>query len=416
MKKLYSTAALVIVVIATLLLIQGCFKDSATRTYTIYRPLYKTVQEVRSGIAVAAATPVVHPGKIFVLGNFIFLNEIDKGVHIIDNTNPSAPVNRYFIAIPGNLDLAVKGNILYADLYRDLVTIDISNPAAIQVKKISENVFPARTYINGFAADPSRIIVDWIRKDTTVPADAVSTIQDRSGVVLFNSSVSSVNSSATVGISGSTARFTLLKDYLYTVTNSNLNVFNVSQPESPVFTSTVNAGWNIETISTFKENLFLGSTTGMFIFNTANPAQPVKLSQFQHVTSCDPVIADDDYAYVTLRSGSSCNNSSTNQLDILNIQNLQSPTLVKSYALTNPHGLSKSGNTLFICDGAGGFKVFNAANVNNVVLLQTITGLNAHDVITVNNTAIVVAEDGLYQYNITNLNNVTRLSKISYNL
>lgn len=83
-------------------------------------------------------------GKVFVLGNYIFLNEIDKGVHIIDNKNPSAPVNKYFVAIPGNLDLAVKGNTLYADSYRDLLTLDISDPDNVQVKKTIENIFPAK--------------------------------------------------------------------------------------------------------------------------------------------------------------------------------------------------------------------------------------------------------------------------------
>ena len=86
----------------------------------------------------------------------------------------------------------------------------------------------------------------------------------------------------------------------------------------------------------------------------------------------------------------------------------------KSYALTNPHGLSKAGNTLFICDGAGGLKVFDATDKNNLQLLKTVSGINTYDIITLNNIAIVVATDGLYQYDITQPSNPTLKSKINY--
>ena len=60
--------------------------------------------------------------------------KIDKGIHILDNTTPANPKNVAFIDIPGNMDLAVKGDILYADLYTDLVTLDISNPLKVAVR------------------------------------------------------------------------------------------------------------------------------------------------------------------------------------------------------------------------------------------------------------------------------------------
>src|SRR5215210_6466841 len=109
MKKLLQFRSIAIALFVCSALLQGCLKDSATRTYSLYIPVYKTVAEVRADIKSDASVPVEKPGKIFVSGNYIFLNEINKGVHIIDNSNPGSPVNKYFIAIPGNLDLAVKG-------------------------------------------------------------------------------------------------------------------------------------------------------------------------------------------------------------------------------------------------------------------------------------------------------------------
>ena len=416
MEKLLPGSRIAILLAACALLTLGCLKDTATRTYTLYKPVYKTIAEVRAGIKSDAAVPVKNPGKIFVLSNYIFLNEIDKGIHIIDNSNPSAPVNKYFIAIPGNLDLAVKGNTLYADNFRDLVTLDITNPANVQVKKITEKVFSRRQYLSGFVEDTTRVIVDWIKKDTTVSNEPVRAWQNMEFAYtsFADAALFSTARSSAPGVSGSMARFTLLNNYLYTVTENDLNVFNITTPENPVFANSINLGWGIETIYPFKNNLFIGSQSGMFIFNTTNPALPAQVSQFTHIRSCDPVIADDNFAYVTLRSGTNCNGSSINQLDILNIQNLESTWLVKSYPLTNPHGLSKSGNTLFICDGTAGLKVYDAADVNKLRLLQTVEGIDAYDVIAQNNNAIVVAREGLYQYDYTNRSNVTLQSKISY--
>jgi hypothetical protein len=418
MKKITTLCTLAAALIFSSFIFQGCIKDTVSRTYTMYIPVYKTSAEVRANIKNDVPAPVKNPGKMFVLGNYIYLNEIDKGIHIIDNTNPSAPVNKYFINIPGNVDLAVTGNTLYADLYTDLVTLDISDPSSVQVKKITGNVFPFRRYTGNFIADTTKVITEWIKKDTTV-TNGLNDFQvfARTDAMFALSSASQsagASSAITTGISGSMARFTLLNNYLYTVTDNALNVFNISQPQNPVFTNKVTIGSGIETIYPFKNNLFIGSTTGMVIYSAANPAQPVQLGTFTHARRCDPVIADEDYAYVTLRGGGNCGGVA-NELNVVDIKNIQSTKLIKSYPLTNPYGLSKDGNTLFICDGTAGLKVYDATDVNNLKLLQTVSGINTYDVITVNGIAIVVAKDGLYQYDYSNRNNVQLRSKISYN-
>jgi hypothetical protein len=79
--------------------------------------------------------------------------------------------------------------------------------------------------------------------------------------------------------------------------------------------------------------------------------------------------------------------------------------------MTNPHGLSKDGDLLFICDGQDGLKVYNAANANNVSLLKQVTGPDTFDVIAWNGVAIVSAADGLYQYDYSDVNNIRLLSK-----
>ena len=87
-------------VLLIMLSIPGCVKDNCkkTYTYTYYEPVYKTTAEVRANIKSNASRETENPGKIYIRGNYIFLNEIDRGVHVIDNSNPSSPRQVSFMA------------------------------------------------------------------------------------------------------------------------------------------------------------------------------------------------------------------------------------------------------------------------------------------------------------------------------
>ncbi|MFT3843946.1 MAG: hypothetical protein QM725_02750 [Lacibacter sp.] len=385
----------------------GCTKDMVSEKYTFFRPVYKTRAEVKANIKSDVPVNVSTPGKLFVKGNYVYLNEINKGIHIIDFSNPASPKNVSFINIPGCEDMAVRGNYLYADCYTDLVTMDISDPLNVVVKQFIEGVFPHRVYVGGFIADTNRVITEWVRVDTVIN----HRMEQRQPVWFANdvlmsfastSSSYSPGSGVTNGVGGSMARFGLMGERLYTISWSDMKVFNTADASKPVYVKTIamNQG-SIETIFPYKDKLFIGSQSGMFIYNAANPDNPVKQGQFSHARVCDPVIADDNYAYVTLRSGSSCMGF-LNQLDVIDVSNLSAPVLVKSYLLTSPFGLSKDGNTLLICDGKDGLKVFNAANASNVFQTGKVTGIETYDVIALNGIALTVAKDGLYFINYTN--------------
>jgi len=417
-KKTIPASALLLAICVVIL--SGCFKDTATKHYKIYTPIYKTKQEVRDNIKSNAPQAVNSPGKMYVYGNYIFLNERNRGVHIIDNSNPSSPVNKAFINIPGNEDIAVKGNALYADCYTDLMTIDITNINNISLKDFTSNLFPERNSYGGFYMPNDKVIADWFVKDTIMNIE----ISDGQGIWTNGSyvtdsniwnltfSVASTSASPTKAAGGSMARFAIVDNYLYTVTTSQLKSLDITNTNQPLLTNTKNIGWQIETIYPFKNKLFIGSQTGMYIFDLGNPNNPVQGMMFGHARACDPVIADDNFAYVTLHSGNSMCWTTSNELNVINIQNLSSSSLTKTYALTNPKGLSKQGNVLFICDGNDGLKVFDATDANNIVLKKKIPMADAFDVIALNNIAIVSAKDGLYQYSFTSPNNVTLLSKI----
>jgi hypothetical protein len=127
--------------------------------------------------------------------------------------------------------------------------------------------------------------------------------------------------------------------------------------------------------------------------------------------ACDPVVADNNYAYVTLRNGTICSGFN-NQLELIDISSLQQPQLAKIYPMTNPHGLAKDNNLLFICDGRDGLKMYDATDPLNILLRKTISGIETYDAIAWNNNLLVVAKDGLYQYDYSNPASLVQRSKL----
>lgn len=408
-------------IVASFLLIlsSACVKDSCINTFTIYQPVYKALSAVRAEMKTSAPQPLDKTGKIYLYKNFIFLNEYDKGVHIVDNSDPAKPVNLSFLPIPGNIDIAIKDNYLYADSYSDLVVFDISDISDIKPLKFLSNTFPGRGrsyYYNNSNPDSSMVIVDYMPRDTTV---SCNTYNQWLYTGCINCSVdgaiplytSAFYSGGGTGTGGSMAAFTIINNHLYSIYYNYLFGFDISNGSNPQLKDSILMSNVGETIFPFQQKLFVGSPSGMFMYDVSNPENPTPLGTFSHVRSCDPVIADENNAYVTLRSGNACMGF-TNQLDVLNISDLLSPSLIRSYSMTNPHGLSKDGNWLFICDGTDGLKIYDAADPASIINYKHIEGLETFDVITYNNIALVVAKDGLYQFDYSDMNNFHQISKI----
>jgi hypothetical protein len=210
---------------------------------------------------------------------------------------------------------------------------------------------------------------------------------------------------AGVGVGGSTATFTIVNGYLYVVNYSSLKTFNISNPQATSLVSEVQLNTTVETIFPLDNQLFIGTRTGMFIYSLEKPEKPAFVSMYSHVVSCDPVVADKKYAYVTLRSGTGCNRGA-NMLDIIDISDIKSPKIIKSYPMENPHGLGIDGNLLFITEGKGGLKVFDRSNPLDIKLLAHKKDINALDVIPMNKNLILTGTDGVVQYDYSDVNDI----------
>ena len=396
-------------------------------TYTANTPVYMDFGEFRSSIKKTVPQQMVNPGKIYFKDNLLYINELNEGVHVVDNTDPASPQIIAFIEIPGNYDIAIRNNVLFADSYIDLVALDISNPNnPVELDRI-ENAFPnvlppMDEVLPIFDLDFTKgVVVGWKTKQHTETIERGSSYHkdfitfDNAGAPRFNGTEVSFNTSGT-GIAGSMARFTIFSDFLYSVHNSKLRLFQIGTIPGMSSDKEIELQRVVETIFPYDGKLFLGTTTGMLVYGLGSPSNPSFISEFNHINSCDPVAVQGNYAYVTLRSGNECEGF-TNQLDVVNIANIASPQLVKSYPMHNPHGLGIDGNALFICDGDAGLKVYDAADVINIDknLLAVFPGIKAFDVIPFGGVLMMIGSDGLYQYDYSDLDNLTLLSTIPVN-
>ena len=407
----------IILFLGTLAGLTACFEDECQQTRTFYRydPVYKTHKQIIEGFNPIGSKDLKTTGKIYVYGHLLLINEPKEGIHIFDNTNPSVPVKLNFIAIPGNVDLAVREDVLYADSYIDLLAINIASPQNPILLCRIENVFEP------IFNDLSRgLLVDYFPTSETITLECNSANFNRNiffeGDILFSSDKASGGSksgSAPVGIGGSQARFTIWSNFLYTVDQSKLYSFNV-QGLCPELLHKNQIGWNIETIYPYEDKLFIGSASGMFIFELTNPSVPKLAGSLEHWRSCDPVVVQESLAYVTLHGGTTCGGY-TNQLDIVDVSNIYAPKLLKSYLLEKPLGLAVYQQYLFICDEA--LKIFNIEEWQDIKLLKTIKHNNPYDLIInpQNKTLTLVSKIGIFQYDIDSPDDPSLLSSILLN-
>ena len=110
--------------IPLLMLLTTCNRNNDYyMNYYQYLPILMDRTVMESSVGYFAAQPIKETGKIYVKGNYVFISEKYQGIHVIDNHNTSAPINLGFFRVPGCVDMAIKGNVLYVDNAVDLVAI-----------------------------------------------------------------------------------------------------------------------------------------------------------------------------------------------------------------------------------------------------------------------------------------------------
>lgn len=398
---------------------------SETVTYKINEPVFMELDDFRSSVKVKSEVhELTGYGKICYYNGYLYMSEPGKGIHIIDNQDPSNPQVVGYIELLGNADLSIRNKLLYADSYIDLVWFDVTNPAQPQLAGRLENVFPEALPLieNGLGVDymmsygeerQDKVIVGWKEVERT------ESVKEYSGGGFFwrwfggkELLMEGKNFDTTTGgnsINGSMSRFSIYLDYLYVVINNQMAIFDLSKTQPEKVGESMYVGWNVETIFSYKNHMYMGTPTGLLIYSVENPLAPVQVSSIQHVFGCDPVVVEDDIAYVTIHSGNNCGQD-RNELIIYDVKNPAKPKQLVSYGMTKPKGLGIDNKTLFVCDE--GLKVYNSTNPLTIMANELVhySGMEGYDVIPFNHVLMMIAEDGIHQYDYSDIQNIKPLS------
>ncbi|MEM6718674.1 MAG: hypothetical protein AAF611_05150 [Bacteroidota bacterium] len=129
-----------------------------------YEAVILSRTELENSITLEQARAIEETGKIYVVANYLFVNEPNVGFHIVNNTNPSSPVVEKFLTTPGVTDIILKGDSFYINQAVDLVALKFNAALTnITETKRVRNVFPILLSPDGYLPElgTDEIVVNW---------------------------------------------------------------------------------------------------------------------------------------------------------------------------------------------------------------------------------------------------------------
>ena len=398
---------------------------------TYVTPVYETASSLVDQVVVVEPKEQTSLGKIITYQNYVFVNEPMEGIHIVDHTDPSNPINLSFISIPGNLDMSIVDDHLYVDMFSSLAVFDIRDVLSPKFKEsyTVENVFDYDTFWNfpfeiwenpnsyieyrEFPDKNRGIVVDWQIETISEKRSLYEYRNYNDGAipdVALSSEDGNIDGVQQTSTAGSMTRFLPIDGYLYTINFNELVLFRIESDYRPSPWIKKNTQTQAETLFQLNDLLFVGSVNGMLLYDVSNAADPDYINRIEHMRSCDPVVADANYAYVTLRGGTNCF-TDINELQIIDIQDPQNLSVVFRKDMYNPHGLGIYDDHLIICDGTAGIKIVDVSTPTEPNIVNSAPIQFAYDVIIDYPHALVVGDTDLYQYDISNLPEMQLISQ-----
>ena len=419
---------LFLVIPAAILSINSCTSDIGTIqvTYQEATAIYGDLDQIRATPLNESPQEIGDPGKLYVAENFILIGEEEKGIHVIDNSDPANPRNINFINIPGNREYFVKDNFIYAESYYDVVKVNISDPSNAILEARAEFVFQDEV------KDASgNTLVGFNFKEVTKELDQHSHFyyEVQAGNYIFldfarniipKSAVPASFAGNSAEGSGTVNRVAYSQDHVYILGQNDLKII----ADSPALFEVVNAdnfvhfGNDMETIFPYDNKLFIGSRSSMDVYDLSDAENPKYVYSFQHATSCDPVLPVEDAAYVTLRTAdfSPCPGN-INALVVIDISDLNNASQVMEIQMASPYGMTFFNDQLFVGEGENGLRIFNATNKLAPELIVWDKSIKAYDVLPhpSNSSLVLIAGPfGLDQYQINNDLSLNLKSSIAF--
>jgi hypothetical protein len=160
-KKLLLFIVAIPIFLSQISCVQSCEQELPE---TNYQPVVLERGVFESSIQIIPQQAMTKSGKIYIKENLMVVNDVNKGFHIYNYSNPENPIKIAFLKVPGATDVAIRNNFLYINQAVDLITLsyDLTNNSVTFLNRV-RNVFPQKTTPDGFTIDvaENQIIVDW---------------------------------------------------------------------------------------------------------------------------------------------------------------------------------------------------------------------------------------------------------------
>ena len=146
-----------------------CEGDDFIETASRYEPIFLNRVDFEKSVNLKKSLAIGTSGKIYVKDNLLFINELNKGFHVYDNSDPANPKSIKFLEAPGSTDLAIRNTMIYINQATDLIAVEYNaatNTASL-TKRIP-NTFPKLRSPDGFEAydiPENSVVVDWKLKN-----------------------------------------------------------------------------------------------------------------------------------------------------------------------------------------------------------------------------------------------------------
>ncbi|MBW1295917.1 hypothetical protein [Aquimarina litoralis] len=129
-----------------------------------YEPILLDRTDFENSVALKDPITITTSGKIYIKDNLLFINEVHKGFHIYDNSDPASPIPIKFLDASGSTDLAIRDNMIYINQATDLIAVEYDDANGITLTKRVVNVFPEIRSPDGFLPfdiPENNVVVGW---------------------------------------------------------------------------------------------------------------------------------------------------------------------------------------------------------------------------------------------------------------
>ena len=321
---------------------------------------YVYIADSKDGLQIIDVSNPAHPARVggydtsgtavgvATQGGYVFLADTEGGLQIIDVSDPANPARAggYEFIAPV-VAVTVSGNyayVLVADYHLGLQVIDITRPAT----PTRAGEFPGTFVALAVSANYAFLMTDG-------PTGAMQ-IAD-----LSNPNRPSNVSWLTIG--GNHPGLAISGNYLYAAAwEKGLEVFNVSNPRSPVSQGTVGAfsGPQARDIAVSGNYAYVAAwDKGLKIIDVSNPEEPALAGAIETNLLAASVAVAGDYLYVM----------SPTKLDVFNISNPAAPARAGGIMLGNNYfynyGIAVAGNYAYLTSDRGGLTIVDVRNPSN---------------------------------------------------